>query len=93
MAKTPTLIPDMSFRHGAFFRGVHSDPDPYSHHLFEGLGGYFPWIQKGKLSGASRGFTPKKGETLRALAASLSSVGLSRAMALWVEPVSALVAL
>jgi hypothetical protein len=34
MAKTPTLISVVSFRQGAFFRGVHSDPDPCFHKLF-----------------------------------------------------------
>ena len=115
------------FRHGSFFWGVRSDPDPCFHKLFgevapishepgrprqalryttrgdgggrgspikkTGLGRHLSEIQRECLSGVSPSSAIKKGETLRALSASLSSVGLSRVMALWALQVCATVAL
>lgn len=114
------------FRHGSFFWGVRSDPDPCFHKLFgevapishepgrprqalryttRGDGGRrVRQIKKtrkvttwGRYRGnVFRGFPierHKKGETLRALSASLSSVGLSPVMALWALQACALVGL
>jgi hypothetical protein len=58
-----------------------------------GLGRHLSEIQRECLSGVSPSSAIKKGETLRALSASLSSVGLSRVMALWALQVCATVAL
>jgi hypothetical protein len=57
------------------------------------LGSHLLRIQRGKLSGAYPSSDLKKGETLRAFSASLSSVGLSRVMALWALHTCALVGL